>query len=318
MAKSSTRLLPATLIAIAVALLGWQLWRARAPEPSRPPDPAPAADKAPAADEIPDTADAPAQTERKIEPSRGPAYRNPQLADLKQRADSGDSRAACELGVDLLRCVDLTPAEQVLANAEANSRTQMPAEQRAYHERTVGRARQLLAECRNAPEDAWHQGNHYLRQAALAGEPEAMYRYARGDSVLADYSRMATPEFDRWRAEAGNMLQLSFEAGYLPSVFDLMVAYSDNSSPIAGLIPNDPTKARAMRLLVGRLAGKNADPPEPRYAALEPAAAALAAQWQRDYFPAVKPPLQRLPRIMPGGFATLFAEDNAGPPCSQP
>ncbi|MBX9399891.1 hypothetical protein K4L06_01100 [Lysobacter sp. BMK333-48F3] len=317
MAKSGIRILPAALIAIAVALLGWQLWRAKAPPPAGPAEPAQTADPAPAGE---DAAGAPAatQAERKIQPSRGPAYRNPQLADLKQRADGGDSRAACELGVDLLRCVDLTPAEQVLANAEANSRTQMPAEQRAYHERTVNRARQLLAECRNAPEDAWHQGNHYLRQAALAGEPEAMYRYARGDSVLADYSRMATPEFDRWRAEAGNMLQLSFEAGYLPSVFDLMVAYSDNSSPIAGLVANDPTKARAMRLLVGRLAGKNADPPEARYAALEPAAAALAAQWQRDYFPTVKPPLQRLPRIMPGGFATLFSEDNAGPPCSQP
>lgn len=302
-------------IAIAVALLAWQLWRLRTPAPATP---EPAAAQAEAAEAAPETAEAApvSAAPRKLQPAVGD-YRNPAQAELKRRADGGDSRASCQLGMQLLRCTDLSAAEQVLAVAEDNARPDLPAEQRAYMGKLENRARQMVAECRNAPDDAWKQGNHYLRQAALAGEPEAMYRYARGDSVLIDYSRMGTPEFDRWRAEAGNMMQLSFEAGYLPSVFDLMVGYSDNSSPITGLIPNDPTKARAMRLLIGRLSGKPVDRPEARHAALEPAAAALAAQWQRDYFATLKPPLQRMPRVMPAGFASLYADENLESPCSQ-
>lgn len=306
------RSLIAGLIAIAVALLGWQLWRARAPAPAVAASAADAHAGQAKADAPAKAADTPAR----IEPIRS-QYRNPQLAELKQRADGGDSRASCQLGMELLRCTDLSAAEQVLASAEENARPDLPPEQRAYMTKLEDRARQMLGECRNAPSDAWKQGNHYLRQAALAGEPEAMYRYARGDSVLIDYTHMNTPEFDRWRAEAGNMLQLSFEAGYLPSVFDLMVGYSDNSSPLTGLIADDPTKARAMRLLIARLSGKPPDRPESRYAGLEPAATALASQWQRDYFATVKPPLQKLPRLMPAGFASLYADENPDPACTQ-
>ncbi|MGO1071852.1 hypothetical protein [Lysobacter sp. CA199] len=309
-----TRGLVVGLIAIAAALLGWQLWRLRAPQADAAPTPA-QADATPHAQ--PATAATPTDTPRKIEPTAD-NYRNPQLAELKGRADAGDSRASCQLGMELLRCTDTSAAEQMLAAAEENARPDLPPDQRAYMTKLENRARQMLAECRNTPADAWKQGNHYLRQAALAGEPEAMYRYARGDSVLVDYSHMNSPEFDRWRSEAGNMLQLSFEAGYLPAVFDLMVAYSDNSSPLTGLIANDPTKSRAMRVLIGRLAGRPVDRPESRYANLEPAAAALAAQWQRDYFPTVKPPLQKLPRVMPAGFSALYSDEADQPaPCTQ-
>ncbi|MBW8810599.1 MAG: hypothetical protein JF591_17665, partial [Lysobacter sp.] len=216
-----TRSLIVGLIAIAAALLGWQLWRLRAPAAAAP---AATGQDAAGAQEQPAVPVKPADTPSKIEPIRSD-YRNPQLAELKSRADAGDSRASCQLGMELLRCTDVSPAEQVLASAEENSRPDLPPEQRAYMTKLEDRARQMISECRNAPADAWKQGNHYLRQAALAGEPEAMYRYARGDSVLVDYTHMNSPEFDRWRAEAGNMLQLSFEAGYLPSVFDLMVGY---------------------------------------------------------------------------------------------
>lgn len=310
-----TRGLIVSLIAIAVALLGWQLWRLRASAPAATSPAAVDHDGAPTQTQ-PTASAKGADTPSKIEPIRS-NYRNPQLAELKSRADAGDSRASCQLGMELLRCTDVSPAEQVLASAEENSRPDLPPEQRAYMTKLEDRARQMINECRNAPTDSWKQGNHYLRQAALAGEPEAMYRYARGDSVLVDYTHLNSPEFDRWRAEAGNMLQLSFEAGYLPSVFDLMVGYSDNSSPLTGLIANDPTKARAMRLLISHLAGKPPDRPESRYASLEPAATALASQWQRDYFPTVKPPLQKMPRLMPAGFASLYADENNEPACTQ-
>lgn len=301
--NSGIRALVAGLIAIAVALLGWQLWRGdpAAPAAATQAEPAPAA-AAPG----PAVAAMPAAPAPAAIPSD---YRRRHQAELRQRADGGDSRAACQLGVELLRCADTSAAQQLMAAAEQNASGHLAPEQRAYMTRMEDRARQLVAECRDARSDAWRQGNRYLRQAALAGEPEAMYRYARGDSVLLDYSHLNTPEFDRWRAEAGNLLQLSFEAGYVPSLFDLMTAYSDDSSPITGLIANDATKARAMRRLVARLTAKTADPPAASDAALEPQAAALAAQWQRDYFAAVKPPLQRMPRVMPASFAALYAED---------
>jgi hypothetical protein len=313
--SSKNRGLITGLIAIVVALLGWQLWRSRAPEVAAAPMQSTDESQTPPAQ--PAAPATQADASRKIEPI-GADYRNPQLAEIKNRADAGDSRASCQLGMELLRCTDTSAAEQMLTAAEENARPDLPPEQRAYMTKLEDRARRIVAECRNAPADSWKQGNHYLRQAALAGEPEAMYRYARGDSVLIDYSHMSTPEFDRWRAEAGNMMQLSFEAGYLPSVFDLMVAYSDDSSPMTGLIANDRTKARAMRLLISRLAGKPADRPESRYANLEPAATALASQWQRDYFPTVKPPMEKMPRVMPAGFASLYADEGTEtPPCSQ-
>ncbi len=300
--KAGIRVWLAGAIAVAIALLVWQQSRGRdaapvvaaTPAPEAAPAPAPAVVAAPA------PAPQPAQAD----------YRQRRQAELRQRAEAGDSRAACQLGVELLRCADTSAAQQLLASAEHNASASLAPDQRAYMARMEDRARRIIAECRDSHADAWRQGNRYLRQAALAGEPEAMYRYARGDSVLLDYSHLNTPEFDRWRAEAGALLQLSFEAGYVPALFDLMIAYGDDSSPTAGLIANDPTKARAMRLLVARLTAKPADPPAARDIALEPAAAALAAQWQRDYFAAVKPPLQRQPRVMPASFAALYGEES--------
>lgn len=299
-------------IAIAVALLVWQTWRGRDAQPAVA---APASDARPSVAAI-----APAAVAATARPlDSAPAdYRQRRQGELRLRADAGDGRAACQLGVDLLRCADTSAAQQLLASAEQNAAGGLAPEQRAYMTRMEDRARRILAECRDAHTDAWRQGNRYLRQAALAGEPEAMYRYARGDSVLLDYSHLNTPEFDRWRAEAGPLLQLSFEAGYVPAMFELMAAYSDDSSPLAGLIPNDATKARAMRLLVARLTAKSADAPASRDAALEPAATALAAQWQREYFAAVKPPLQRSSRVLPASFAALYGEDGGETPaCSQ-
>ncbi|UZW59690.1 hypothetical protein [Lysobacter enzymogenes] len=309
-----TRGLLAAVAAAAITVAGWQWWRAR--DAVHAPAPAPAA-SAPADIAAPTAAAPIARPARPPDPAQA-GYRQRRQDELRQRADAGDSRAACQLGVDLLRCADTSAAQQLLAGAEQNASAGLAPEQRAYMTRMEDRARQLIAECRDARSDAWRQGNRYLRQAALAGEPEAMYRYARGDSVLLDYSHLNTPEFDRWRAEAGNLLQLSFEAGYTPALFDLMTAYSDNSSPITGLIADDPTKARAMRLLVARLSGNPADPPTSRDATLEPAAAALAAQWQRDYFAAVKTPLQRMPRVMPASFAALYGEEGGeASACSQ-
>lgn len=311
--NSGTRGLVAVLAATAIALSGWHWWRARgAPAVSAPVAAEPANATAPSS-----AASAPASAPPPAPDPAQAGSRQRRQHDLRQRADAGDSRAACQLGVDLLRCADTSGAQQILASAEDNARAGLAPEQRAYLGRIEERARQLLAECRDLQGEAWRQGHRYLRQAALAGEPEAMYRYARGDSVLLDYSRLGTPEFDRWRAEAGNLLQLSFEAGYAPALFDLMIAYSDDSSPITGLVRNDPTKARAMRLLAARLGGKPADPPSSRDAALESAAAALAGQWQREYFAGVKPPL-RVPRVAPAGFAALYGEDGgeAGA-CSQ-
>ncbi|SDY73353.1 hypothetical protein SAMN04487939_105246 [Lysobacter sp. yr284] len=312
--NSGTRALLATAAAAAIAWSGWQWWRARGAADASAPAKAASASAAVA---TPPAAAPIAAASRPPDPAQI-GYRQRRQDELRQRADAGDSRAACQLGVDLLRCADTSAAQQILAGAEQNASASLAPEQRAYMARMEDRAHQLIAECRGAQNDAWRQGNRYLRQAALAGEPEAMYRYARGDSVLLDYSHLATPEFDRWRAEAGNLLQLSFEAGYTPALFDLMTAYSDNSSPITGLIADDPTKARAMRLLVARLSGNPPDPPASRDAGLEPAAAALAAQWQRDYFAAVKTPLQRMPRVMPASFAALYAEDGGETPaCSQ-
>lgn len=294
------------VVVIVGAVLAWQMLRKPAPVAATPQAVAPA--QRPAAP--PSTAlDRPPLPQTSVpRPAVKPRPFN--LTDIKSKADSGDGRAACLYGVQMLRCSDMSAAQAVLRSAEDELVSGAPPEYRDHLHKLQGRARAWIAECSSAPADAWKIGNRYLRQAALAGEPEAMFRYARGDSLLSNYSRMQSPEFDQWRKEAGDMMELAFEAGYVPALFDLMVAYSDDSTPVSGLIQDDPIKARATRLLLAKLSGREPERASQREANIEPAAAALAAQWQRDYFSAIRPPLRQFPAAPAPGFASLYSDDD--------
>jgi hypothetical protein len=179
-------------------------------------------------------------------------------ASLRRRAEAGDSLAACRLGVELLRCAHLgnyhPEHDQFMAQQEKEL------EAKGDHEGAVrialGRSQhaQLLEACSGVTGDA----HRYVRQAALAGEPEAMVRYAAGETVSTGVVGMAyltRPEFDVWRREAPAVLMRALDAGVPEAALLLAQAHAGEGSLLAMLLPRDSIEAGASQALTRRLFG---------------------------------------------------------------
>ena len=181
---------------------------------------------------------------------------------LQARADAGDALAACRLGIDLLRCAALGnyhpqhDAHMAEQEAEQEAKGNLLAANRIAVGRLVHA--ELREACSVVPEPLVGRAHHYVRQAALAGEPEAMIRYARGETLMTGYAGMAyiaTPAFDQWRREARPMLMRALDAGHPAAVLILAKAHGGNDSHLALLLPRDAVEARASLLLARRLFG---------------------------------------------------------------
>ncbi len=116
---------------------------------------------------------------------------------------------------------------------------------------------QLRDACSGVPETLVAQANRYVRQAALAGEPEAMIRYALGESLAPVYSfgYIATPEFDAWRREARPMLMRALESGQPEAALALANAHIGNELHLGMLLPRNSVEAGASIALARRLFG---------------------------------------------------------------
>lgn len=226
----------------------------------------------------------------------------PPLAELAARADGGDARAACQLAAELNDCRQ----QAVLATPRRRGADQGP----------PTRCSQLLEK---------YVGRHftYLRQAAFAGEPEAMLRYAMGEAFGVtgeSYAFLSTPDFDTWRREAPAMLQAVFEAGYPEAAVHLMLAQEPMfGGQLAALLPPDPLRERARMELLVLFAGQHSEAAKiaaslPRAdPALEQEARALARRWHVEYFNG----LEIDPDTARNGHAMgLMA--SSGQACSQP
>lgn len=231
-----------------------------------------------------------------------PAEPLPPLAELAARADGGDARAACQLAAELNDCRQ----QAVLAGP-----------------RRKGRDEGHPTRCSSLIEK--YGGRHftYLRQAAFAGEPEAMLRYAAGEAFGVpgeSYAFLSTPDFDTWRREAPAMLQSVFEAGYPEAALHLMLAQEPMfGGQLAALLPPDPLRERARMELLVLFAGRHLEASKisaslPRAdPALQQEAQALARRWHLEYFNAleVNPNTEPTDHGMP-----LMA--GSGQACSQP
>ncbi len=184
------------------------------------------------------------------------------LASLQSRADAGDSLAACRLGMELLRCAALghyfPGHDEFMAQQEAEQEAKgdLPAADKIATGRLVHA--ELRDACSVVPNPLVGRAHHYVRQAALAGEPEAMIRYARGETLITGFASMgyiATPEFDAWRREARPVLMRALDAGHPEAVLILAKAHGGNDSHLAMLLPRDDVEARASLLLARRLFG---------------------------------------------------------------
>lgn len=210
------------------------------------------------------------------------------VALLQPRADAGDGLAACRLGVELLRCdandyaVSFHQRHQSGFVREKESKGQL-ALANLVDERHL-RQLELQIQCRQLTGHLRSRGSGYLIQAARAGEPEAMLRYAQGEHWginLDDF--LADGRFDAWRRETPGMLQRALEAGDPRVAHVLMGAYYDDLSIHTGLIANEPVRGLAFQMLHFRLTGRPS--PKSRLGASEVAQAeALAAEMHLRHF----------------------------------
>lgn len=210
------------------------------------------------------------------------------LALLQPRADAGDSLAACRLGVELLRC----DANDYAVSFHQSHSTGFVREKEAEGQLALAnqveeqqlRQLELQIQCRQLPDDVRRRGADYLVQAARAGEPEAMLRYAMGEHWginLDDF--LVDGRFDVWRRDAPGMLQRALEAGDPRSVNLLMSAYLDDLSPNSGLVANDPIRGLAFQILHFRLTNRPS-PTSRRGAADIARAEALATELHQRHF----------------------------------
>jgi hypothetical protein len=212
------------------------------------------------------------------------------IGPLQQRADRGDRKAACRLAMELLRCDYVARWAGIQANAGLDPegdrlREGQIAAADAAASRELHQLERLM-DCRAVPEALKARGAHYLVQAARAGEPEAMLRYADGQYWRADgRGVLSDPGFDDWRREAPGMLQRAMESGYPDAAIYLHIAHASEVGFMASLIRDDPEQALAARHLRARLFGRRSPLGQQGLdAAAQQRALELAAQWHRKYF----------------------------------
>lgn len=303
----------AQVIAIALVMgalvFGW--WYRRSADPSSPHSPASGAAGMERTQPTP-AAGPPARPIESVRvPLPPPGTPVPQIAGpLKARADAGDSRAACRLAVELLRCQNLEQAKSmqwadgVPPDVSMERQGNLEAAN-AFAEIEI-RKIQLGQHCQALDPALVAQAPQYLERAARSGEPEAMLRYATGEhhGRLGQMGFIREPGFERWRRDAPAMLLRAAQAGRMEAVHALRYAYGTDGEPYAGLIPDDPLQAHAWALLDARLRGsvrsafENPDP------GIEAEAAALARKWHQRYFKGAvtgsdRPPLMLQPLDFP-------------------
>lgn len=213
---------------------------------------------------------------------------------LEALARNGDSRAACRLAVELLRCAEIELWREELAREGSLDTSELSSEADGDFDRAdkwaseeIWRIRQL-EQCRLLPRALHDQAWDHLRDAALAGEPEAIIRYASSPQLGMGMGNgfLHHPGFDDWRREAPVMLQRLFRAGDRDAAMLLMLTSLGDMDPLSGLIGGDEQDFLAYRLLHWRM--RSDAPPAPsmnRYSASQIEQATRRAEaWHRDYF----------------------------------
>ena len=118
----------------------------------------------------------------------------------------------------------------------------------------------LARQCEGLPDRPDLLGYHYLRQAALGGNADAIILHASGTSLghsmRHGWAFLRDGRFDQWRSDAPAMLQAQMERGDPAAVLALVRGYNDNTL-LAWILPSDPERAFAL----DRLAELLIDPP---------------------------------------------------------
>lgn len=280
------------LLSVAAILAVW--WVSLEPKPTPP---APAAERAAPTLGDPAGTDTPSRAAASLPPLplTGVPLREA-FPSLRARAESGDARAACRLALELLRCREVAressdemkQVEATLADPEANVDPAL----RVQMARQVAMLQGLQRSCAGLPEEASGEAARFLRQAALADEPAALYLYAAGEGFdqRAGFAFIGSPLFDQWRGEAAAMMDRALAAGDARAAHALQQAHLHDIGLFAGAVADDPLHAHAFGNLVSLLFGDTLSqmfgpqpvPPVPPETAAE--AAGMASRWHHEFF----------------------------------
>lgn len=286
----------AWVVLLVVLLLGGgSAWLATPPRPS-PDDAAARSTQAAPASSPPAAADPSARPARQA-PAPLPGKDAPLstiAVQLDALAAAGDTRAACRLAVELLRCAEIADLMDAVARQDAQPDPENAPEpdddlEQAAHaaDEDIWRIRQR-EQCDLLPPSLREQAWPRLRGAALAGEPEAMLRYANSAPIGMGVGNafLGHTGFNDWRREAPAMVRRLFRSGDHDAGLLLMLSSSHDMDPLSGLMGGDRQTMLAYRLLFWRMRA-DAPPPPPTsaYSAAEVETAMRQAEtWHRDHF----------------------------------
>ncbi len=184
---------------------------------------------------------------------------------LKKRADAGDGKAACRLAIELIRCqlaINMSKTAAMTPDRDRDGSLNIRPEDVGRIENALDEQRLLTMEkalsCNQITEERLKLATPYLRQAALASEPEAILPYVDGISLQGEggMAMINNHGFDIWRRDALPMAESALRQGIPEAAYVLGGAYSNDFSLFYGLVENNPLKAETMRLLQLRLEGK--------------------------------------------------------------
>lgn len=254
---------------------------------------------------LPDASDARApaevsETETPLPPARDPVPTAPLpppdapiseiASDLQRRADAGDRSAACRLGIELMLCEQLerfsAPMQQQLEHDENEQARAGDLERADKIAEMQLHVLDRKGQCNVRPDGLKRPGVgwRYLRQAALAGQRDAVLLFAEGPIAYAGDAAIRTPEFDAWRREMPALLQRELAGGNPEMATALWMRHSSDAGPSNGLVPDDPVLADAYRLLAARLMGRDAGSDRRLDAHQSRRAAELATRWHARHF----------------------------------
>jgi hypothetical protein len=184
---------------------------------------------------------------------------------LQNRADAGDSKAACRLAIELMRCQKAFNMKKFQGDnnlAEINFDDFVTPVDNLKYANDADESNLLLLNklqsCKNISSNQLKQTFRYLRQAAYASEPDAMIMYVEGMGMEGEggMSSLRGKDLDVWRQDANLIAERSLRQGLPEAVLLFNSAYSEDFSLFSGLIENDPVKAEAMQLLLLKLQGE--------------------------------------------------------------
>ncbi len=209
---------------------------------------------------------------------------------LQQRADAGDTRAACRLAAELIRCRQDAAFLAIVAAPDAPMSDKLAREGRLDEAISIDERALVLSQqqqqCRALPEGLLGRAGDYLLQAARAGEAEAMILFVEGQHFPpAGMARLSDPGFEAWRREAPAMALALLRRGEPEAAFVLSLAYGGDDDWFSGLVQDDAVQTEAYRQLMSRLTGRSGrTQPTPLGASDVARAGVLAEDWHARYF----------------------------------